>query len=402
MSLRESFFTAVNAVIPFFCYLLMGALARRTGMVDQPFLDQLNQLIFKLMFSFMTFYNVYQADRDAPLSGSLLVFTGVSILLLQAVLLLTVPRLVRENPRRGVLIQAVYRSNFVLFGLPLTATLFGADSAALAAMLVTVVLTIYNITTVMILEWFRQGDKTSPGQIVVKLCHNPMLQGCCVGLLFFFLNIHLPVYLVSPVSSFSAMTTPLAMFALGGSLRFEAMRKNGKYIVPVLAAKLIAVPMILVTAAYTIGLRKMELFLVLAVFGTPVASGSYPMAVNMGGDGELAGQLVFASTAVSVLTLFGWIFFWKTLAYSDNNRRGELIPKYLKFSQNVFTIANEGGLFHETVAIDGVPRGSCTSVLLRRVPRKREHGRESGEYGADRGTSGKRTADSGHGYAGGQ
>lgn len=52
----------------------------------------------------------------------------------------------------------------------------------------------------------------------------------------------------------------------------------------------------------------MELFLVIAVFATPVASGSYPMAQNMGGDGELAGQLVFLSTVISVFTLFGWIF----------------------------------------------------------------------------------------------
>lgn len=50
--MRESFFTAVNAVVPFFCYLLLGAYARKTGTVDQPFLDRLNQLIFQWMFPF--------------------------------------------------------------------------------------------------------------------------------------------------------------------------------------------------------------------------------------------------------------------------------------------------------------------------------------------------------------
>lgn len=306
---------AVNAVIPFLCYLLLGVFARKIDAVDQPFLDQLNQLIFKLIFPFMTFYNVYQADRNALLSVPLVLFTGVSILSLQVVLLLTIPRLVKENPRRGVLIQAIYRSNFVLFGLPLTATLFGTDSTALAALLVTVVLTIYNITSVVILEWFRQGTKTTPGQLFLKLCRNPMLQGCCVGFLLFFLNIRLPACLITPVSAFSAMTAPLSMFALGGSLRFDAMRKNARYLIPTLLTKLIAVPLILVVVACAIGLRGIELFLVVAVFGTPVASGSYPMAVNMGGDGELAGQLVFTSTVVSIPTLFGWIFALDALSF---------------------------------------------------------------------------------------
>ena len=32
------------------------------------------------------------------------------------------------------------------------------------------------------------------------------------------------------------------------------------------------------------------------------------MAVNMGADGQLAGQLVFASTVASLVTIFGFIF----------------------------------------------------------------------------------------------
>ena len=61
---------------------------------------------------------------------------------------------------------------------------------------------------------------------------------------------------------------------------------------------------------YTIGIAALFLagFLLLMIFGAPVAASSYPMAVNMGGDGELAGQLVFVSTALSLLTIFTFIF----------------------------------------------------------------------------------------------
>lgn len=310
--MAESFFVAVNAVVPFLCYLALGGAAKAVKAVDEPFLQKLNRLIFTVMFPFMTFNNIYAADRNAVPSVTLLVFVGASILILEGLMLIIVPRLVKENSKRGVIIQAMYRSNFVLFGLPLTTAIFGQDKASAAAMLVTVVLTIYNITSVVILELFNdRGDpehRISPKTLLIRLIQNPMLQGCAVGLVFFFFQIELPDCLSKPVSAFANMTTPLAMFALGGTLKFKAIAKNLPYLVPTLLGKLIVVPLVLACIAYALGLRGVELFLVIAVFGTPVASGSYPMAMNMGGDGELAGQFVFISTVVSLLTLFGWIF----------------------------------------------------------------------------------------------
>ena len=305
----DSFLIAVNAVIPFLCYLALGSFARRFGATDIPFLDRLTKLIFTIMFPFMTFHNIYAASRESVPSATLLLFAGASILLLEGFLLLLVPRLIPENPRRGVVIQAMFRSNFVLFGIPLTTVLYGTEKVSIAAMLVTVVLTIYNITSVIILELFNDaGGGITAKNLLVKLLKNPMLQGCCIGLLFYGFQIRLPQCIASPIASFANMTTPLAMFALGGTLEFKAIRKNLRYLIPALAGKLLVVPLILVILAWRIGLRGIELFLVVAVFGTPVASGSYPMAMNMGGDGELAGQFVFCSTVTAVLTLFFWIF----------------------------------------------------------------------------------------------
>ena len=49
------------------------------------------------------------------------------------------------------------------------------------------------------------------------------------------------------------------------------------------------------------------------MYATPTATASYAMAQNMGGDGELAGQFVVISTAVSVVTIFMWIYLTRSL-----------------------------------------------------------------------------------------
>ena len=307
----ESFLVAVNAVIPFFCYLALGYTMKIKGVVKEEFLQKLNQMVFRVFYPFMTFYNIYKADAESLPRPLLLIFTGASILIVEAIVI--IPKIVKENPRRGVIIQAIFRSNFVLFGLPLTIAVFGDSAASIAAMMVTVVVSIYNTTSVFILEMFNGEGKSDIKKTLKAVATNPLLQGAIVGLIFFFLGIKLPGSLVTPIAAFSNMTSPLAIYVLGGTLQFKAIRKNLKYLVPTLTCKLFVLPAIIIAIAYAFGLRGLELFLLIAVYATPVAAASYPMAQNTGGDGELAGQFVVISTAVSMFTLFLWIFFMKSV-----------------------------------------------------------------------------------------
>jgi predicted permease len=100
---------------------------------------------------------------------------------------------------------------------------------------------------------------------------------------------------------------------LGANLQFAELKKNGRTITTVLLVRLLMLPLVMVPLGWLIGLRGVELFLILMIFGTPVATASYPMAQNMGGDGQLAGQLVFVSTVASLGSIFLFIFLMSRL-----------------------------------------------------------------------------------------
>ena len=250
----ESFLVAVNAVVPFLCYITFGYVMKIKGVVKEDFLQQLNKMVFKVFYPFMTFYNIYKADASSLPRPVMLIFCGISILVLEVILVLTVPRLVKENPRRGVIIQAIYRSNFVLFGLPLTVSVFGDVASSVAAMVVTVVITIYNTTSVVILEMFNSEGKTDVKTILVNVVKNPLLQGAMVGLVFFFLGIHVPKSLLTPIAAFADATSPVALFVLGGTLHFNAIRGNLKYLVPALSLKLLVLPAVMLALGYASGI----------------------------------------------------------------------------------------------------------------------------------------------------
>lgn len=304
----ESFMVALNAVAPFMILLGIGFLAVRTRIADRAFMNRLNALNFKLFFPFLMFNNIYSAKPENLPSATLMIAGPLSVILLVLVLLIAVPRIVKENSRRGVIIQAIFRSNFIIYGIPLTASIFGAEQSSVCGIMVMIMVSLFNIAAVIVLEIFREGGKVRLKPLLLGLLKNPLLQGCAIGLLFFALRIRLPAFIASPVSSLATLATTLAMIVLGANLIFEEIRKNRKPITAVLLVRLVLLPLVFVPLGWLLGLRGVELFLILMIFGTPVATASYPMAQNMGGDGQLAGQLVFVSTVASLGTIFLFIY----------------------------------------------------------------------------------------------
>ncbi len=73
-------------------------------------------------------------------------------------------------------------------------------------------------------------------------------------------------------------------------------------------------PIIFMAAAILLGFRGLELVVILAIVCVPTGTATFVMSQQMGGDGELASQLIVIGTLVSAVTIFIWIFVLKQLA----------------------------------------------------------------------------------------
>ena len=310
----ENFLFAFNTVLPFLLYIAFGYGVRMSGLADEDFMKRLNKVIFQAFFPILMFNNLYSIPERMTLNLRLVAAAIISVLLLQAVLLAVVPRLVKENERRGVIIQAIYRSNFVLFGIPLATSVFGEEGTLLATMMVAIVIPVYNITAVVILELFR-GGKVPVSVLIKNILKNPMIRGALMGFIFHMLGIKFPVSVEGPIKQFANLTTPLALFVLGGTLHFNAFGGNLKYVVPSMTVKMVILPAVILAVATLLGFSGVERFVYFEMYATPVATASYAMAQNMGGDGELAGQFVVLSTVASVVTIFLWVYFLNSIGW---------------------------------------------------------------------------------------
>lgn len=306
----ENLQIATNAVIPFMVYIFLGMIAKNSGAVKESFLKELNGVVFKVFFPFIMFNNLYDVDFSRLSDAGYVAFAFVATLIVIFACFFIVPLFVKENPRRGVVMQAIFRSNSVLFAIPLTESVFGKEGAVMASIMVAFIVPLYNIASVAILEYFR-GGSVSFGALLKNILKNPLIIGAIAGVVFNILPITMPSSLVKPIAELNSMATPLSLFVLGGSLHAANMKRDVLPLCAGISLKLVVIPSIMVTVMSLVGISGAELFVVFCMFATPVAAASYPMAQSMGGDADLAGEYVLVSTLLSIVTIFFWILILK-------------------------------------------------------------------------------------------
>lgn len=309
----DNLILSFNVVLPLFLSIMLGYFLRCIRMIEPQVQKALNKLCFKVFLPVYLFNNLYTTNISAAFSPKLLIFSVVGVVVLFAALMLIVPRIEKTNPRRGVMIQAMFRSNFALFGLPVALSLCGQENMGPTSLLVGVVVPVFNVLAVITLETFR-GGKPDPVKMLRGIATNPLIIASLLGIAANLIGLKLPSAVEKGISSIGGIATPLSLVALGAAFTFGSIRGYAPQLIIAVASKLVINPLVMVTAAALLGLRNEMLVPVLIMFGAPTAVSSYPMAQQMDGDGDLAASLVVFTSALSILTIFLWVFVLKEMA----------------------------------------------------------------------------------------
>ncbi len=319
---------SMNTVLPLLLLMAVGALCRKLNMLDSKFVSKGNNLVFRVFLPVMICKNVMGASEvdDAAIKVFLYVITGVTVLFLM--LFLIIPLIEKDNRKRGVMIQAIGRSNYALFGIPLVSLLFPGEDVSIASILVLATVPLFNVYSTIALEVYnlpehlrekqdgeaeKKRKKAAALHILKGILLNPLIIASVLGFILFKLQVKFPSPVQTTINNLSSVATPLALFLLGGSFEFSKVHGNLKQLMICVTGKLIVSPLIFVTLAALLGIKGPALGAILITFASPAAASSFPMAQQMGGDAELAAEHIVFSSALSVFTVFLAIFILKTL-----------------------------------------------------------------------------------------
>jgi len=326
---RETFFYALRAIMPILLMITVGYVVRYVGPWDQKFYKNLNKLCFHLFLPINLFCNIYEiqdlSQTNWLLAGVLLagIFASLFLGVLVAKLLVPDPR------QKGVMVQAAFRSNQAVLGLPLANALGGAEAMAFASVVLAICVPLFNVLAVVVLTLYSsdRAKNINGKQLLLKVLKNPLIIGAMLALLMicirltgvvpaFYLRDQMPsVYKV--LTDFGKVASPVMLFVLGAGLDFKATGHLLPQISLGVLLRLILSPLLIIGTVLVfrepLGMTPMEMPAFIGSCATPVAVSSAVMVQEIGGDDQLASQLVVWSSVLSMASIFVITFILRTL-----------------------------------------------------------------------------------------
>ena len=294
--------------------MLTGFLARKTHVIAAEGVKQANSAVFHIFLPILLCINVMDTQVATIQDGWVLVYAMVSILISFLVLVALAPTICASPIQRGVFIQGIARSNYAVYGIPLVLMMYPQADTSISALMVVAVVPLFNVLSTLLLM-LNSGKKVNPWSILRGILTNPLIIGTLLGVALWQLGWQFPTVLDKPLRSLGNIATPLALFLLGASIDFGKVRSNARLLTLSVIGRLLWIPLLFLSIAVLLGARDVNLATLIAVFASPTAVSSYPMAQAIGGDAEFAAAQIALTTALSGITVFLWIFILTTLGF---------------------------------------------------------------------------------------
>lgn len=333
----EVFSFSFNAVSPILLVTVAGYIIKLSGLFDDGFFKKCNTLVFRVFLPILLFKNVYDIKSISDINFSALLYCVAAILVLCLIGNLSAKIFADNRQQKGVINQCTFRSNYAIIGIPLAESLGSAEALAFAGVLSAVSIPLFNVLAVILLSHYSQKDSGANIKDTLKsAAKNPLIRGVGLGIIVLLIRQFVPLnesgelifsvkddlpFLYSAISNLARAASPLALVVLGARFDFSAVKSLIKPITASVVLRLIVAPLVGVGGAMLLSYAGIMPFTateypaLISLFGTPVAVSSAVMVGEIGGDEQLAGQLVVWTSLMSVFSIFITVFLMKSLGF---------------------------------------------------------------------------------------
>jgi len=297
---------AAATVFPIFSLIVIGVFLRRNGTIGKDFITSGSNVVFKLALPAMIFSKMLKLDHiPDTMPGALLLFAAVTVAVYIAVWIVS-SRL--PVPVHGGFVQGAFRGNISIIGIAVAENAFGLGALQNVVVTLMVMMPMYNILAIIVLG--RSSLDTEKGalrHVVFNIIKNPIIWAIALGLPLGLLHIKLPGIITMTFDYLSRLAMPLALISIGGSLTFTGLVKRKGLWMAAAAIKLLVIPLLVWIGAVIFNITGDARSALIVAAACPTAVSSFAMAQAMGADSELSGEIVSATTLLSVITITFWI-----------------------------------------------------------------------------------------------
>ncbi|MBN1481287.1 AEC family transporter [candidate division KSB1 bacterium] len=303
-------------VAPVFIIVFLGVLLRRHNIIDDSFSRITSRMVFNVAMPALLFQKLSAIPIEKIFNLYQILFVIGALCFMFAFAWIVSLFMCRNGADQGAFIQGSFRGNFAILGLALISNAFGAEALAKGALVLAVIMPLYNILSIIALTVPMHRERsTNPQKIALQIVTNPLILAAVLALPFSIFQIPIHSVVTQTIDYLADLTLPLALIGIGSSLSFSSVRQDRTLSIMATMIKIIIMPLLGTSVAVLLGFRGEDLGILYFLFAAPTAIASYIMAHALGSNGRLAGNIVLVSTITSMITISAGIYVLKSLGY---------------------------------------------------------------------------------------
>lgn len=308
----------IQQILIIFIIIVIGVICYRTKLIDDSTNSKLSDVLLMLVNPILIFVS-YQRDFTVDLLEGLL----ISLLLAVAthIVAIIISYIFIQPTKRKVIIEdgiktrssrnnddveverfsGIY-ANVGFMGIPLVNGIFGSEGV----FYVTASLTIFNILVWTHGAIMMSGSKNLGLKEVVKKLMSPTIFAILIGLLFFILQIRLPVVFHQALTYVADMNTPLAMIIAGvtiGKTNIIKLFTKNLRIYYIAFLRLLLIPLISLLLYVWLPINQTVKITAILMAASPAATLSVIFAIRYDKNSILGAEIFTVTTLLCVITI---------------------------------------------------------------------------------------------------
>ncbi|WP_278627892.1 AEC family transporter [Thomasclavelia cocleata] len=288
----------IDLQIEIFILMIIGYILRKINIISKENRKSLTDLVIYIILPANIIYS-FMIKMDETIIKSGFTILIVSIVIQLGCQVFGKYFFVKTHSRqRSVLQYGTICSNAGFMGSPLIQGLYGLDGLLFAS--------IYLIPQ-RIVMWsggVACFTSTKGIEVVKKVITHPCIIAVFIGLFIMIGQIKLPNYLYVSIKTLSGCTMSLSMIVIGGILAEIRFRDViSKLTIYYSFIRLILIPLLVLFGCIIVKLPILVTAVATVLAGMPAGSTTAILAEKYNGDSKLAVEIVFLSTALSLITI---------------------------------------------------------------------------------------------------
>lgn len=305
--------TVIETALFIFGLIACGYLAGATGYLKIEVGDSLSTFAVRVALPLLLFRTLTEADFAGTPWGLWMAYFA-SVIVAWTVGHLITTRIFGRDNQAGVVggVSSAF-SNLVLLGAPFMLGVFGQPGFELLSLLIAIHLPIMLMASMILFQLYGR-DKGGAFELLAftrvflaQLLGNPLVVGVLLGLVWRVVDLPLPGVVGQLVGALAGIAAPLALFAMGLSLRKFGISGNVRPAIVLSSVKLLLMPAVALLAAMLLGLPPLTTQVVVAGAALPSGVNSYLIAAQFGTGQALASNQMTIATAAAIVTTSFWL-----------------------------------------------------------------------------------------------